>query len=230
MIFAAGRGERLRPLTDVTPKPLVEINGVPLIVRHLRRLRLAGFSEAVINVCYLGDAIRAALGDGGAWGMRLRYSSEEERLETAGGARLALARGLLADAPFVGVNADIVCDIDFARLRWHSGSWCHLVLVDNPPHHPHGDFSMDAQNHLLPPAEASLTYSGAGVFVPSLFADIAAGQRASLLPLLQKAIAHGAATAEKHNGLWHDTGTPTSLQAARQAVMAQETRAQNAKP
>lgn len=223
IVLSAGRGERLRPLTDRVPKALTEIGGESLLARHLRRLAECGFCDAVINIAHLGAQIRSAIKDGSEFGIRVRYSEESPALETAGGIRLALARNLLPqDAPFLSVNADIVCDINFAAMRIGNDAECHLALVRNPPANPRGDFSLSADGMLLPRGADALTYSGVGVFRPKMFAKIAAGESAKLAPLLQKAIAAETATGEIHEGIWHDTGTPQSLAAARAAISGGE--------
>jgi MurNAc alpha-1-phosphate uridylyltransferase len=210
MILAAGRGERMRPLTDVTPKPLLPVAGKPLIVWHLERLARAGFHEIVINHAHLGDQIKALLGDGAAWGMRIAYSAEPRgALETAGG--IANALHLLGDDPFLVVNGDIFCDWDFARAR-SGDALAHLVLVDNPPHHPDGDFMLDGTK-VGPGGTAKLTFSGIGIYRPELFAGIARGQPAKLAPLLREAMATGRVTGEKYAGRWEDVGTPERLAA-----------------
>ncbi|MDM5148092.1 nucleotidyltransferase family protein [Candidatus Persebacteraceae bacterium Df01] len=220
MLLAAGRGIRLRPLTDTIPKPLLEVGGDSLISRHLCRIQAAGIIDITINVSHLGDKICQSLGDGSDFGVRLRYSVEEEPLETAGGIKLALARGLLAaDDPFLCVNTDIICDYDFAHLpRLPADKCCHLILVDNPPAHPRGDFSLEKSNLLLPPAVNTYTYSGIGVYHPVLFSGLEIGKPEAMLPLLKVAIAKRLADGEIYGGLWHDTGTPESLAAARRAV------------
>lgn len=210
MILAAGRGERMRPLTDVTPKPLLPVAGKPLIVWHLERLARAGFRDIVINHAHLGDQIEALLGDGAAWGARIAYSAEPQgALETAGG--IANALPLLGDAPFLVVNGDIFCDWDFARAR-SGNALAHLVLVDNPPHHPEGDFALDGAK-VSAGGTARLTFSGIGIYRPELFAGIACGEPAKLAPLLRDAITAGRVTGEHHRGRWEDVGTPERLAA-----------------
>lgn len=210
MILAAGRGERMRPLTDVTPKPLLPVAGKPLIVWHLERLARAGFRDIVINHAHLGDQIEALLGDGAAWGARIAYSAEPQgALETAGG--IANALPLLGDAPFLVVNGDIFCDWDFARAR-SGNALAHLVLVDNPPHHPEGDFALDGAK-VSAGGTARLTFSGIGIYRPELFAGIACGEPAKLAPLLRDAITAGRVTGEYHRGRWEDVGTPERLAA-----------------
>ncbi|MBI4755924.1 MAG: nucleotidyltransferase family protein [Betaproteobacteria bacterium] len=215
MILAAGRGERMRPLTDRTPKPLLEAGGKPLIVWHLERLRAAGFEEIVINHAHLGHLIEQALGDGGRFGLHLRYSPEARALETAGG--IANALPLLGPGPFAVINADIHCDYALARLHAAgaalepAGRLAHLVLVPNPPQHPAGDFRLDG-GRVRARGEPRLTFSGIGVYHPELFAAIARGERAPLAPLLRAAMARDQVGGERHDGLWTDVGTPRRLE------------------
>lgn len=214
MILAAGRGERMRPLTDRMPKPLLPVAGKPLIVWHLERLARAGFHEIVINHAHLGDEIEALLGDGDAWNVTIHYSAEPPgALETAGG--IAQALPLLGHAPFLVVNGDIFCDWDFTRARnaLAHEALAHLVLVDNPPHHPHGDFAFDGTKVGAGSAARPLTFSGIGIYRPELFADIPRGSRQPLAPLLHDAIAAGQVSGEHHRGRWVDVGTPERLSA-----------------
>ena len=230
MILAAGRGERMRPLTDVTPKPLLKVGGKPLIVWHLERLGKAGITEIVINHAHLGQQIEDTLKDGAKWGLHIQYSPEKTALETAGG--IANAMHLLTEngtksEPFLVVNGDTFTEFDFASLSQHIKStalWAntreasidikntraHLVLVSNPPQHPNGDFAI-ANGLLKNTGEQMLTFSGVGVYHPDLFADVVIGQPAKLAPLLRKAIDSNAATAEYYQGVWHDIGTPERL-------------------
>ncbi len=210
MILAAGRGERMRPLTDLTPKPLLAAGGKPLIVWLIEGLATAGFRELVINHAHLGTRIEAALGDGRAWGVRIAYSREAEALETAGG--MATALRLLGDAPFVAVNGDIHCDFDFSRLRTalREDADAHLVLVDNPPQHPRGDFTLDG-DRVGNGEPHRLTFAGIGVYRPRLLAGIAPYTRAPLAPLLRAAAERGALSGERHGGAWTDVGTPERL-------------------
>lgn len=212
MILAAGRGERMRPLTDHTPKPLLQVGGKPLIVWHIERLAAAGFREFVINHAHLGSQIEAGLGDGSRWGVRIDYSDEGEALETAGG--IAKALPLLGEAPFLVVNGDVYAEYDFSRLRNQpqESMAVHLVLVDNPPQHPNGDFFL-ADGKLVEHGDGRLTFSGIGVYRPELFASVAPGSKAKLAPLLYAAIAEGRATAEHYRGAWVDVGTPERLHA-----------------
>ena len=223
MILAAGRGERLRPLTDRIPKPLADIGGEPVIVRHIKNLKRCGFDEMVVNTSHLAAMIQKRLGDGREWGARIMYSHEPQALESAGGVRQALARGLLLpEEPFVLVNADIVCDIDFAAFAARLPNWarCHLALTENPPSNPGGDFSL--QNGMLqPPTNNPLTYTGIGVYRPAMFMHLPPGEKSRLLPLLMQATKDSAASAEKHSGQWRDIGTPASLAAARENISAE---------
>ncbi|RLJ67729.1 N-acetylmuramate alpha-1-phosphate uridylyltransferase MurU [Sulfurisoma sediminicola] len=212
MILAAGRGERMRPLTDRTPKPLLPVAGRPLIVWHIERLAAAGFRDVVINHAHLGDQIEALLGDGDAWGVRIRYSEEPAgALETAGG--IANALPLLGDAPFLVINGDIFCDWDVSRARTvlAAGLLAHLVLVPNPGHHPSGDFALT--DDMLDAGKERHTFAGIGVYRPELFAAIERGQVAKLAPLLDAAIAAGRVSGELHDGRWVDVGTPERLAA-----------------
>lgn len=214
MILAAGRGERMRPLTDNTPKPLLKVGGKPLIVWHLERLAIAGFKEIVINHAYLGNQIEAALGNGAHWGLSIEYSAENVALETAGGIANALC--LLAEqgnksAPFLVVNGDTFTGIDFATIKLPENMLAHLVLVDNPPQHPQGDFAIEV-NRLKNTGEHMLTFSGVGIYHPDLFANVVKGEPAKLAPLLRQAILDSRATAQHYRGVWHDIGTPERLQ------------------
>lgn len=212
MVLAAGRGERMRPLTDAVPKPLLSVGGKRLIEYHLERLAGAGFREVVINTAWLGDMIEAALGSGARFGLDITYSHERpDALETGGGIFRALP--LLAPEPFLLVNGDVWTDIDFAALRRvpPAGSLAHLVLVRNPPQHPRGDFVLE--NGLVSEGEGQRqTYSGIGIYRPELFAGCEPG-KFPLLPLLRRAIASGRLTGEIHDGRWYDIGTVERLQA-----------------
>ncbi|MDF1820494.1 MAG: nucleotidyltransferase family protein [Alcanivoracaceae bacterium] len=210
MILAAGLGTRMRPLTDHTPKPLLEAGGKPLIVWHIEKLKAAGFSELVINHAWLGDKLEAHLGDGQAFGVHIQWSREGEPLETAGGIRRALP--LLGDEPFLVINGDIWTDIDFAHLRRAPSGQAHLVLVDNPPHHPQGDFHLASDGKVGDNGSPALTFSGIGVYRPALFAALADGE-ARLAPLLRAAMAKGNVSGEHYRGQWWDIGTPERLQA-----------------
>lgn len=213
MLLAAGRGERMRPLTDHTPKPLLEVGGKPLIVWHIENLVRAGICELVINHAHLGAQIENALGDGSRFRAHIQYSSEGKALETAGG--IAYALPLLGDGPFAVINGDIFCDYEFAKLRERavklksSGEAAHLVLVSNPAQHPNGDFGF--QHGRLTDGAPKLTFSGIGIYQPGLFADIPRGSIAPLAPLLRAQIALGKVSGEHHQGLWVDVGTPQRL-------------------
>ena len=238
MLLAAGRGERMRPLTDRTPKPLLVAGGKPLIVWHLEKLAAAGITEVIINHAWLGEQIPAALGDGSAYGVRITYSAEGEALETAGGIARALpllTQGEPENAPFAVISSDAWSDLDYTRLtevaqRLAAGEgdcWC--LMVDNPGHHRGGDFALDnghlklagtahkasagnnTQTTTSPEADA-LTYAGIGVFTPAMFRDIADGTRAPLRPWLEKAITAGRALGDHHRGQWFDIGTPARLE------------------
>ena len=210
MILAAGRGERMRPLTDSLPKPLLEVNGQALIVRQIEHLARAGIGEIVINVAHLGHMIEHTLGDGQAYGVNIAYSREASALETAGG--IAYALDLLGNAPFLAVNSDIYCDFDYASLIAKSPELqaACLVLVDNPEHHPEGDFYLE-RNSIVTGGQTKLTFSGIGLYRPSLFASIVRGQPAKLAPLLRSAIEAGKVEGIHHRGTWVDVGTPERL-------------------
>lgn len=216
MILAAGRGERMRPLTDTTPKALLAAGGKALIQWHVEKLAGAGFRELVINHAHFGARIEKVLGEGSRFGLRIRYSPEREALETAGG--IANALWLLGREPFLVVNADVFCELDFASLIRRLRSMveqpgktlAHLVLVDNPDHHPAGDFVLVGGEVRLT-GEPTLTFSGIGLYRPELFKDIALGTAAKLAPLLQQTVRTGKVTGEHYRGLWMDIGTPERL-------------------
>lgn len=233
LILAAGRGERMRPLTDAAPKPLLVVAGKRLIDYHLEALARAGVREAVVNVAHLAAQFEPALGDGSRYGVRIRYSREgDEPLETGGGMLHALP--LLGDAPFLAVNGDILTDFDFATLPREPRGVAHLVLVDNPPHHPRGDFELHEDGSLsaeaVPTAShvggaaasRNLTFAGIGVYRADLFerwreviGDTPGSRevpaRFALAPLLRAAMARGLVSGEHHRGAWHDVGTPQRL-------------------
>ena len=213
MILAAGRGERMRPLTDHTPKPLLSVGGKPLIFWHLERLAAAGFREVVINHAHLGAQIEAALGDGAQWGVSIRYSPEPEgALETAGG--IANALPLLGDVPFLVVNGDIFCDWNPVRFDLPPNTLAHLVMVPNPGHHPDGDFVLNGSkvgDGDTATGDQKLTFSGIGLYRPQLFSKIVRGTPAKLAPLLRGAMKTGQVSGERHDGLWIDVGTPQRL-------------------
>jgi MurNAc alpha-1-phosphate uridylyltransferase len=207
MILAAGRGNRMRPLTDHTPKPLLEAGGRPLIQHHLDRLAAAGIREIVINHAHLGEQIETRLGDGGHFGVHIRYSVEPTALETGGGIFNALP--LLGPDPFLVINGDIWTDWDPADARLAESDLAHLVLVENPPHHPRGDFCLiDGRVH--PDGDPRLTFSGIGLYSPALFEGCRPGAF-PLAPLLRRAMLDGRVGGERHAGQWFDIGTPERL-------------------
>ena len=222
LVFAAGLGERMRPLTDTTPKPLLVAGGKPLIAWHLEKLAALGITEVVVNTSWLAPRFPELLGDGSRWGLRLHYSHEGPvPLETGGGMLHALS--LLGEAPFIAVNGDIWSDYDFARLPCQPLGDAHLVLVDNPEHHPQGDFVLDGEGRLASDGAPKLTFSGIGVYRPRFLAgwrDIigsapGAGEtppRFRLAPLLRATMDRGAVDGEHHVGRWTDVGTPQRLQ------------------
>ena len=218
MILAAGRGERMRPLTDTCPKPLLQAGSEPLIGHHLRRLRAAGFTDIVINHAWLGAQIEAVLGDGSTYGVHIAYSPEgAQGLETAGG--IATALPLLGEAPFVVVNGDVLTDFNFqaahaaAKTLQQRQQLAHLWLVANPPHNPEGDFVLDNGQVYGDTGHAGsrLTFSGIGVYHPALFADTPPHQAAKLAPLLRRAMADGRVGGTRFEGLWLDVGTVERL-------------------
>jgi len=210
MVLAAGRGERMRPLTDAQPKPLLHVAGKRLIEYHLERLAAGGFREVVINTAWHGDQVEAALGAGTRFGLSITYSHERpEALETGGGIFNALP--LLGSAPFLIVNGDVWTDIDFGALRRPppANSLAHLVLVPNPPQHARGDFLLE-QGMIADGEGARRTYSGVGIYSPEMFAGCTPG-KFPLLPLLRQAIAARRLTGELHSGRWYDIGTVERL-------------------
>lgn len=217
MILAAGRGERMRPLTDTAPKPLLPVGGKPLVQWHLERLAAAGFKEVVVNVSWLGQQIVDALGDGRRFGVRLRFSHERPApLETGGG--IATALPMLGDAPFVVVSGDIWTDYDFSRVRdtaarmRRDGTLAHLVMVPNPDFHPRGDYVLEdgAIGRGAPDAQR-LTFGNIGVYDPALFEGVAPNTVLKLSVLFDRAMAAGLITGERFDGRWHNIGTPSQL-------------------
>jgi MurNAc alpha-1-phosphate uridylyltransferase len=210
MLLAAGRGERLRPLTDRIPKALVEVSGKPLIAWHLERLAAAGCREAVINVSHLADKIVDAIGDGARFGLRIGYSREAEPLETAGG--IAQALPLLGAGAFLLVNADIYCEMDFRRLLgFDLGTMlAHLVLIPNPPHHLKGDFTLEGAR-IGNEGAPRYTYAGVAVMSPELVKTVKRGAKAPLVPYLRGAADAGRLSGELFEGLWQDVGTAQRL-------------------
>ncbi|MFQ6372764.1 N-acetylmuramate alpha-1-phosphate uridylyltransferase MurU [Shewanella sp. YIC-542] len=210
MILAAGRGERLRPLTDTVPKPLVEVGGQPLITYHLQHLAAAGFREVVINCAWLAPLLMETLGDGHRYGVKLQYSVEPEALETGGGIKKALP--LLGDAPFLVINGDIFIDRLPELPQLADNCLAHLWLVDNPPHHPEGDFVLQGQQLLADDKPGSkLTFSGMGLYHPQLFAGIDSS-RFALGPVLRQYISQGRVSGEHWQDYWCDVGTVARLQ------------------
>lgn len=219
MVLAAGRGERLKPLTDTTAKPLIPVAGEPLVAHQLRALARAGIAEVVMNVSWLAPQVVSALGDGGAWGVRIDYSEEPwPALETGGGIFRALP--LLGEAPFLLVNGDVWTDLDPGRLKLEAGMLAHLVLVPNPDHNPGGDFGL-VSRRVVADAEPRLTYSGIAVLDPALFAGCRPG-RFPLAPLFAEAARAGRVSGELHEGEWLDVGTPERLQALRERLARSE--------
>ena len=210
MILAAGRGERLRPLTDAIPKAMVQAGGKPLIAWHLERLAASGCREAVVNISHLGERIVEGIGDGSRYGLRIAYSREREPLETAGG--IAHARALLGEAPFLLVNADIYCEIDFSGLLAFAlgKRLAHLVLVPNPQHRSGGDFSLD-EGLVGNALGARYTYAGIAVMSPALVAGVRPEEKAPLAPLLRAAAERQLISGQVYPGVWQDVGTRERL-------------------
>ena len=210
MILAAGRGDRMRPLTDVCPKPLLKVAGKPLIQYTIEKLVAAGFTELVINVAYLGAQIIETLGDGSQFGASILYSHEgEEGLETAGGIIQALP--LLGSEAFLVVNSDVACDFPLETLKKVPHGLAHLIFMPNPEHHPNGDFALGEDGIMRLEGENKLTFSGIGVYKPALFANLPAG-KLKLRPVLEQAMEKGLISGEKFDGFWMDIGTPERLQ------------------
>lgn len=221
LIFAAGLGERMRPLTERTPKPLLPVGGKPLIVWQLEKLAAAGVHYVVINTSHLAEQFPDTLGDGARWGLRIRYAYEGPTpLETGGGMLNALP--LLGPEPFLALSGDVWCDVDFSALPLAPAGLAQLLMVDNPAHHPHGDFALDAQGLLHDAGTPKLTYSGIGVFHPALLRDWrtvidddavarSTPPRFKLAPLLRAAMANDQVSGSHHRGRWTDVGTPLRL-------------------
>ena len=230
LIFAAGKGERLRPLTESTPKPLLNCGGRRLIEWHLEKLAGIGVRRVVINTSWLADRFEPALGTGDRWGLELVYSYEgPEPLETGGGMAKALSQ--MDGAPFLAVNGDVFCDVDFARLPTSPQGLAHLVMVSNPEHNPKGDFALQADGRLASDGEPRLTFSGIGLYRPELLLDCrsdwqppgVAHPRFKLAPILRAAMHAGKISGEHHRGQWTDVGTPERL-AELDAQLRAETR------
>jgi len=220
MIFAAGRGERMRPLTDACPKPLLEAGGKPLIVWQIERLARTGFETIVINHAWLGEQVEAALGDGSRWHVELRYSPEREALETAGGIvqALTLIEENGESEVFVAVSGDVYADFDYSRLSARAEALkalpepgMHLVMVPNPPFHPNGDFAL-ADDVLSLDGAPRFTFGNIGLYDTRMFRDLPRGTRRALTPYYRETIARGLATGELYEGLWENVGTPAQLQ------------------
>ncbi|HEY3597495.1 MAG TPA: nucleotidyltransferase family protein [Paraburkholderia sp.] len=228
MIFAAGRGERMRPLTDACPKPLLEAGRKPLIVWQIERLARAGFRTIVINHAWLGEQIETALGDGSRWGVQLQYSAEREALETAGG--IAQALPLLEDpdepSVFVAVSGDVYAEFDYAPLQAHAARLAalpepgmHLVMVPNPVFHPDGDFAL-IDGMLALDATPRFTFGNIGLYDTRMFRDLPRGTRRALTPYYRDAIVQGRASGELYDGCWENVGTPAQLQALDRSLLA----------
>ncbi|MGB5211367.1 MAG: nucleotidyltransferase family protein [Gammaproteobacteria bacterium] len=216
MILAAGRGERMRPLTDTVPKPLLPVAGKPLLEWHLQTLADAGFRQVVINVSWLAEAVIAAVGDGHRWGLEIHISNEgEPPLETGGGIFQALPR--LGSGPFLVINGDVWSDVDLSALRMPEHSLAHLLMVPNPAHHPEGDFHLHHGRLSAQPPGRRLTFSGIGLYRPALFAECRPG-RFALAPLLSNAMAEGRVSGQIHTGVWQDVGTVDRLRALRDSL------------
>ncbi|WP_206954334.1 N-acetylmuramate alpha-1-phosphate uridylyltransferase MurU [Trinickia acidisoli] len=229
MIFAAGRGERMRPLTDTLPKPLLEAAGKPLIVWQIERLAQAGFTKIVINHAWLGEQIEQRLGDGARYGVQLAYSAENEALETAGGIAQALPLLEEGGAPcvFAAVSGDVFCEFDYTRLRAPATRLAtsalprmHLVMVSNPPFHPRGDFALDTAGRLSLDGSARYTFGNIGVYDTRMFHELAPGERRALTPYYRETIAAGLASGELYEGRWENVGTPEQLRALDAALRA----------
>ena len=215
MVLAAGRGERMRPLTDQTPKPLLQVGGRSLIEHHLKKLAEAGFERVIINHAHLGEQIVSAVGDGGRWGLDIRFSFEQDALETAGG--IAKALGLIGTEAFAVVNSDVFSDYDYARLRAAAEQLrgdpnrvAHLVLVDNPAHNQTGDFALDNGDVVLESTDR-LTFSGLAAYRANMFATVSPGEKKPLGPMLRLEAQAGRISGERYQGFWTDVGTPERL-------------------
>lgn len=210
MILAAGRGERMRPLTDKLPKPLLEVRGKALIIWHIEKLVESGFKDIVVNIAHFGYKIPQILGDGSRFGVNISYSDEQESgaLETAGGIKKALS--LLGDEPFLVVNGDVFCDYEFDSSFELGDKLAHLILVRNPEHNPKGDFGLDG-DLVINEDEVKYTFSGIAYYSPKLFSNIESGKK-SLAPLLREFIKEKKVSGSIHKGYWHDIGTPQRLE------------------
>jgi N-acetyl-alpha-D-muramate 1-phosphate uridylyltransferase len=221
MILAAGCGERMRPLTDKVPKPLLEVTGKALIVYQIEALEAAGIKDIVINTGHLGEQIQYHLGTGDSFGVQIVYSDEGDNiLETAGGIIKALP--LLGDEPFIVTNADIYTDFDYRTLPQKLDSDAHLVLVNNPPHNPGGDFALE-NGHVLQEGKEKLTYSGIGLYHPRFFKNSDPG-RSPLAPLLHQSSQAKNLTGQYFKGLWNDVGTPERLEELNSSVVIKDSK------
>ncbi|MDE1179578.1 N-acetylmuramate alpha-1-phosphate uridylyltransferase MurU [Paraburkholderia sp.] len=229
MIFAAGRGERMRPLTDSCPKPLLQVGGKALIVWQIERLAAAGFQTVVINHAWLGAQIEATVGDGARWGIRVLYSAETEALETAGG--IAQALPLIDPSAqgrrFVAVSGDVFTDFDYASLSKQAARLAgmrepgmHLVMVPNPSFHPRGDFALSDDGRLSLDGSQKLTFGNIGVYDSRMFVDLPKGVAKALTPYYRETIAAGRASGELYQGAWENVGTPAQLHALDAALIA----------
>lgn len=226
MILAAGHGTRMRPLTDHTPKPLLDVAGKPLIVWHLEKLKQAGFRDIVINIAWLGEQIPAALGDGTAFGVNIEYSDEQNEgaLETAGG--IVKALDLFDNQPFLVISGDIWCNYDLSASIALENNLAHLILVDNPPHHPKGDFAL-SEGQLSQQGDSKYTFSGIGYYQPDLFIPLRDKIKKGKIPkqqpigaLLRTTMDEGLVSGEYFTGDWRDIGTPERLRALDKMIKA----------
>lgn len=215
MILAAGRGERMRPLTDEHPKPLLKVDGRALIEWHIEALKDAGIKEILINTSWLGDQIPEYLGDGAYWGVNLTFSHEPTALETAGGIRKAL--DFFSDQPFIVVNGDVWSDYDYEKLLQQPTKSAHIVLVSNPEHNTQGDFFLRDDGLVIAEGESRTTFSGIGVYQPEIFKDLKEDEPTPLAPILRELMVEAQVTGELFDGKWHDIGTPERLKTLNQS-------------
>jgi MurNAc alpha-1-phosphate uridylyltransferase len=220
MILAAGRGERMMPLTKNTPKPLIKVRNIALIEHSINALKKSSISDIVINIAYFGEQIKSHLGDGSKFGVKITYSDEATNaLETAGGIIKALP--LLGDKPFLVINSDVICDYDLSKLKLPNKSLAHLVLINNPKHNPKGDFSI-GNNQLTLAKNNPLTFSGISIFHPDFFKSYQHQQKKiALYPLLKNAINNQTLSGEYYSGSWYDIGTPERLELANKLLTLQ---------
>lgn len=217
MILSAGQGSRLKPLTNHTPKVMIEVAGKPLICHHIEKLKACGIDDIVINLAHLGDKIKTHLGDGKQWGVSLHYSQEPTGgLETGGGLKQALP--LLGDQSFIAINGDIYTDYDYSKLPSLTDQLAHLVLIPNPAHNPTGDFSLSEQGRVTDKHKEDYTFSGIALYHPKLLSSASEGKY-SIVPLLNQAITNNLVSGEVYQGHWHDIGTSERLDTAREAYL-----------